>query len=137
MERLTFDGNFCDIAQCRAIPCPCNNSCTQKQVWERLKMYEDKSPYTVEIPMRLPELLKAPNHLVYIAGSLDKRVYTATLESAYLDRYCRLYIKIRWAESEDEKVNISSIRADAFCRIAFSTKEEAENELRKEADEDA
>lgn len=41
MERLTFDGNFCDIAQCRAIPCPHNNSCTQKQVWERLKMYED------------------------------------------------------------------------------------------------
>lgn len=41
MERLTFDGNFCDIAQCRAIPCSCNNSCTQKQVWVRLKMYED------------------------------------------------------------------------------------------------
>ena len=41
MERLTFDGNFCDIAQCRGIPCPYNNSCTQKQVWERLKMYED------------------------------------------------------------------------------------------------
>ena len=41
MKRLTFDGNFCDIAQCRTIPCPYNNSCTQKQVWERLKMYED------------------------------------------------------------------------------------------------
>ncbi len=137
MERLTFDGNFCDIAQCRTIPCPYNNSCTQKQVWERLKMYEDKSPYTVEIPMRLPKLLKSPNGLVYIASSLDKRVYTATLESAYLDRYCRLYIKIRWADSEDEKVNISSVRADAFCRIAFPTKEEAENELRTGVDYDA
>ena len=21
MERLTFDGNFCDIAQCRELPC--------------------------------------------------------------------------------------------------------------------
>lgn len=41
MERLTFEGNSCDIAQCRAMPCPYNNSCTQKQVWERLKMYED------------------------------------------------------------------------------------------------
>lgn len=41
MERLTFDGNFCDIAQCREIPCPYDNNCTQKQVWERLKMYED------------------------------------------------------------------------------------------------
>ena len=42
MKRLTFKGNFCDIAQCRAIPCPCNNSCTQKQVWERLKYFEDR-----------------------------------------------------------------------------------------------
>ena len=41
MERLTFDGNFCDIAQCRAIPCPYDNNCTQKQVWERLRQYED------------------------------------------------------------------------------------------------
>ena len=41
MERLTFDGNFCDIAMCREMPCPHNNNCTQKQVWERLKQYED------------------------------------------------------------------------------------------------
>lgn len=41
MERLTFDGNFCDIAQCRELPCPYDNNCMQKQVWERLKSYED------------------------------------------------------------------------------------------------
>lgn len=41
MVRLTFDGNFCDIAQCRELPCPYNNNCTQRQVWERLKKYED------------------------------------------------------------------------------------------------
>lgn len=41
MERLTFDGNFCDISQCRELPCPYNNNCTQRQVWERLKKYED------------------------------------------------------------------------------------------------
>lgn len=40
MERLTFDGNFCDIAQCRELPCPYNNACTQRQVWEKLKAYE-------------------------------------------------------------------------------------------------
>ena len=40
MDRLTFDGNFCDIAQCRELPCPHGGSCTQKQVWERLKQYE-------------------------------------------------------------------------------------------------
>ena len=41
MERLTFDGNFCDIAQCRELPCPYDNNCMQKQVWERLRDYED------------------------------------------------------------------------------------------------
>lgn len=41
MERLTFEGNFCDIAQCRELPCPYDGNCTQKQVWERLKQFED------------------------------------------------------------------------------------------------
>lgn len=41
MERLTFDGNFCDIAQCRELPCQHGGNCSQKQVWERLKSYED------------------------------------------------------------------------------------------------
>lgn len=41
MERLTFDGNFCDIAQCRELPCTHGGSCTQRQVWDKLKAYED------------------------------------------------------------------------------------------------
>ena len=41
MERLTFDGNFCDIAQCRELPCPHGDNCTQRKVWEKLKAYED------------------------------------------------------------------------------------------------
>ena len=44
MKRLTFEGNFCDIAQCDVIPggsyCK-SGSCTQRKVWERLKAYED------------------------------------------------------------------------------------------------
>ena len=44
MERLTFDGNFCDIAQCRETPggsfCE-DGACSQRKVWERLKEYED------------------------------------------------------------------------------------------------
>ena len=41
MERLTFDGNFCEIAQCKEVKCPYDTACSQKQVWERLKQYED------------------------------------------------------------------------------------------------
>lgn len=75
MERITFDGNFCDISQCRELPCQYGGNCSQKQVWERLKAYEDtglspaglehaaeieeglnKSGYSME---RLAELMKA------------------------------------------------------------------------------
>ena len=41
MERLTFDGNFCDISQCRELPCQYNTACMQRQVLEKFKAYED------------------------------------------------------------------------------------------------
>lgn len=41
MERLTFEGNFCNIAQCRDSACKQGGTCTMKEVWERLKAYED------------------------------------------------------------------------------------------------
>ena len=44
MERLTFEGNFCDIARCEDTPggsfCE-YGCCDQRRVWERLKAYED------------------------------------------------------------------------------------------------
>lgn len=44
MNRLTFDGNFCDIAMCRETPggsfCE-DGYCSQRKCWERLKQYED------------------------------------------------------------------------------------------------
>ena len=44
MERLTFDGNFCDISQCTSTPggsfCE-DGSCSARKVLERLKAYED------------------------------------------------------------------------------------------------
>lgn len=44
MERLTFEGLFCDIAKCDSTPggtfCE-TGTCTQRRVWERLKEYED------------------------------------------------------------------------------------------------
>lgn len=49
MERLTFEGNFCDIAQCRELPCKYNGNCTQKEVWERLQDYEDSGLAPAEV----------------------------------------------------------------------------------------
>lgn len=59
MERITFEGNFCDIAQCTALPCPYDNNCDQKKVWERLKEYED----TGLSPTACAEAMEAERHL--------------------------------------------------------------------------
>ena len=66
MERLTFDGNFCDIAQCRKWPCQYDGSCTQKQVWEKLKAYED----TGLTPEELKAALTKPLFLRVAAQAL-------------------------------------------------------------------
>ena len=54
MDRLTFDGNFCDIAQCISTPggsfCE-DGSCSARKVWERLKAYEDTGLEPEEIDM--------------------------------------------------------------------------------------
>ena len=52
MERMTFEGNFCEIARCKEVKCPYDTACSQKQVWERLKAYEDTG--------LTPEEIKAP-----------------------------------------------------------------------------
>ena len=52
MERLTFEGNFCEIARCKEVKCQYDTNCSQKQVWERLKAYEDTG--------LTPEEIKAP-----------------------------------------------------------------------------
>ena len=60
MDRLTFEGNFCDIAMCREIPggsfCE-DGYCSQRKVWERLKAYED----TGLEPETIKETLSAVN----------------------------------------------------------------------------
>lgn len=52
MDRLTFEGNFCDIAQCKDTPggsfCE-DGYCDQRRVWERLKAYEDTGKTPEEV----------------------------------------------------------------------------------------
>ena len=62
-ERLTFEGNFCDIAKCREQRwgkyCP-DGACSQRKVWERLKEYEDAVPQWISVKDRLPEADENP-----------------------------------------------------------------------------
>ena len=49
-ERLTFEGNFCEIARCKETRwgkhCP-DGACSQRKVWERLKQYEESDAVPV------------------------------------------------------------------------------------------
>lgn len=66
MERLTFDGNFCDISQCRELPCPYSTACMQRQVWERLKQYEDSglSPIACEEAKKIEDGLSEHDYSI-------------------------------------------------------------------------
>lgn len=66
MERLTFEGNFCDIGQCRELPCKYDGNCTQKEVWERLKAYEDSrlSPQACAEAREIEETLSSYDYSI-------------------------------------------------------------------------
>ena len=70
MERLTFEGNFCDIAQCRELPCPYHGSCSQREVWERLKSYEDTG-------WEPQQITKTKDALEYAYGNADRIIELA------------------------------------------------------------
>ena len=89
MERLTFEGNFCDIAQCKEIPCPYNGECSQREVWERLKAYED----TGLTPERCAEFARADAEGRYIVMRDAEQEGVARLrELAEADKDGRLVV---------------------------------------------
>lgn len=61
MKRLTFDGNFCDIAKCadvcEGMICE-DDACSQRKTWERLKAIEDILGNEYDLD-RLRELVQA------------------------------------------------------------------------------
>ena len=159
MERLTFAGNFCDIAQCRELLCPYDGNCTQKEVWERLKAYEDAglSPqacaeareieetlsgcdYSIS---RMVELMKADKdgRLVVLPCKVGDTVYFVNakqiLEFAVVG-YAVDETGISWVHSEHvDKIGNTNERTfspDRFGKNTFFTREEAEKALQEMED---
>lgn len=146
MERLTFEGNFCDIAQCRELPCKYDGNCTQKEVWERLKQFEDAvqtpekaawAKKTIEMAFsddtseveRLRELYKADKdgRVVVLPCKVGDVLYAA--ESAPVIPLHVMEVAIYLAlEGEDggDYERISNIG-----KTVFLTREEAEKALQE------
>lgn len=74
MERLTFDGNFCDIAQCAEVRgssfCD-DGACSQHKTWERLKEYEDTGLMPREVDTLKEENARLHNENFWLCGRVD------------------------------------------------------------------
>lgn len=135
MKRLTFDGNFCDIAMCAEMqggPFCANGACSQRETWERLKAIEDilGSEYDID---RLRELAQAEKDglLVVLPCKVGDVLYAA--ESAPVIPLHVMEVAIYLAlEGEDggDYERISNIG-----KTVFLTRAEAEKalEARKDA----
>ena len=156
MERLTFEGNFCDIAQCSELPCKHGGDCSQKQVWERLKDYEDAglSPqacaeareieetlsgcdYSIS---RMVELMKADveGRVVVLPCKVGDTVYFVNAKQILeftVVGYAVDETGISWVYSEHvDKTGHTYERTfspDRTGKTTFLTREEAEKALRK------
>lgn len=160
MNRLTFDGNFCDIAQCRELPCPHGGSCTQRKVWEKLEAYEDlgfepeeyKRALNADIIVRaaavalgvpaerLRELAEADKagRLMVLPCKVGDRLYEVTGRktiSVYKVRAIRVELFglfIEWDIVEGFVwQSLSGINAGEIGKTVFLTREEAEKALRR------
>lgn len=110
MERLTFDGNFCDIAQCRELPCPHGGSCTQRKVWEKLKAYEDLGLDPEEYERAL-----SADIMVRVAAVALGVPAEALRDAEYIKREAVLAL-VRPDAPEDEKAAVTIATAKKLVR---------------------
>lgn len=128
MERLTFEGDFCDIAMCletRGGSFCEEGACSQRRVWERLKNYED-----LEEQGRLVVLPCKVGDTVWVINSLWVSEYTIT--SVYWDNVFFQFKSENETYSED--CRYFSFFDERIGKTVFLTREEAEAALKEEED---
>ena len=155
MERLTFEGNFCDIAQCGDLVCQQSGTCTQRLVWERLKQFEDAvqtpekaawAKKTIEMAfsddtsevVRLHELYKADKdgRLVVLPCKVGDTVW-ANLDGMRLPRKCVIefanigsHVTTIVFSTVDGLREQYGVNPCSFGKTVFLTREEAEKALK-------
>lgn len=151
MERLTFDGEFCDISMCREElggPFCEEGYCSQRRVWERLKSIEDilGGDYNLD---RLRELVQADREgrCVVLPCMIGDTVYVL---NHHLGRVFENEVAgFSVGYPSDNRNNVSTVyvgkygsktfrrwKFQRFGKTVFLTRKEAEAALREEiADE--
>lgn len=139
MERLTFEGNFCDIAQCRDSACRQDGTCTQRLVWERLKAYEDAglSPQACAEAREIEETLSGCDYSISRMVELmkaDKDGRVVVLPCKVGDTVYRL----QYIEQPPGRftvgivpIKFALIWLEEFGKTVFLSREEAEKALQE------
>lgn len=153
MERLTFDGNFCDIARCMDSRCKVEGTCTQKEVWKRLKAYED----TGWTPEMLHKLGENAWHLWDFAQAAENMTVGRLKELAEADKDGRVVVlpckvgdtvyRVFTVDGREPVIQATQVKtfgqaADLIGRIGklsklvsvFRTREEAERAMQEMGD---
>lgn len=146
MERLTFEGNFCEIARCKEVKCPYDTACSQKQVWERLKQYED-SKLSPEDASNLHAILRLGDGMTLmrlrelaVADQEGRVVVLPCKRGDELWTYCNYPVKrvYSFTVSDVSTLNgrtvlntlgLGTIRPEDIGKTVFLTREEAEKAL--------
>jgi hypothetical protein len=143
MERLTFEGNFCDIARCGYPTCPYKDGCSQKQVWERLKRYEDtkRTPEQIEA-LEAAIMGKAVAQITEFEGlpiARLRELAVADQEGRVVVLPCKVgdtVYRLQYIEQTPRRITVgvvpikfALIWLEEFGKTVFLTREEAEKAL--------
>ena len=150
MERLTFEGNFCDISKCGYRVCPYDGNCSQKQVWERLKAYEDAglSPQACAEAREIEETLSGCDYSISRMVELMKAdvegrvlILPCAPDAIYWERSGGILAQARFEGLhvyEDGTIKYAGygmeICAEDIGKTVFLSREEAEKALQKMED---
>ena len=136
MERLTFEGNFCEIARCKEVKCPYDTNCIQKQVWERLKQYEDsklsqEDAANLHVILRLGDGMTLMRLRELAVADQEGRVVVLPCKEGTTVYCISLPIATYPDKRKPEVVPIAFTRNDLlkFGTRVFLTREEAEKAL--------
>lgn len=109
MERLTFEGNFCEIARCKEVKCPYDTACSQKQVWERLKAYEDTglTPEEIKAPFTEDAMINLAAQALGVEPSRLRELAEADKDGRCVVLPCK--VGERWTDEDGRAVRITSV----------------------------
>lgn len=109
MERLTFEGNFCEIARCKEVKCPYDTACSQKQVWERLKAYEDTglTPEEIKAPFTEDAMINLAAQALGVEPSRLRELAVADKDGRCVVLPCK--VGERWTDEDGRAVRITSV----------------------------